>query len=97
MAFCQAGYLEIRLRRMVMFAGTSPWIAGSAPPNMMFSPVASRKLFSIRYGPGPFHPQIACVSMPCPLMLLICQLRIDVSALLRAMPRLLPNCECPWM
>ena len=82
---------------MVMFAGTSPVDRRIAPPNMMFSPEASRKLFSIRYGPGPFHPQIACVSMPCPLMLLIWELRIDVSALLRAMPRLLPNFESPWM
>jgi hypothetical protein len=38
-------------------------------------------LFSIRYGPGPFQPAIACVSTPVPWMPEIYELRIWVSPL----------------
>jgi hypothetical protein len=37
-------------------------MVGSPPPNMMFSPEPSRKLFTILNGPGPFQPMIACDS-----------------------------------
>ena len=37
---------------------------GGEPPNMIFSVAAARKLFSIRYGPGPVQPPIACASAP---------------------------------
>jgi hypothetical protein len=45
-----------------MSLGTRPVITGSFPPNMMFSPDASRWLFRMRYGPGPPVPEIACES-----------------------------------
>src|SRR4051794_36396560 len=54
-------------RRTVISDGTSPGMLGSDPPNSTFSPAASRKLFVIAYGPGPFHPAIACESFPTSL------------------------------
>jgi hypothetical protein len=50
-----------------MSDGTSPGTLGSAPPNITFSPAPSSRLFSIRNGPAPFQPAIACESAPASL------------------------------
>src|SRR5205809_379502 len=64
---------------------------GGAPPNMMFSPVASRWLLMIWYGPGPFQPQIACASYHALLKSDIQELVMFVSREFRATPRMPPT------
>src|SRR4051794_16881541 len=52
------------LPRIVMSEGTRFGTDGSAPPNITDCAAPSRKLFWIRNGPAPFHPPIACESLP---------------------------------
>ena len=47
-----------------MSAGDRAWAFGSPPLNMIFSPEASRWLFTILNGPGPLVPRMACESNP---------------------------------
>ena len=61
-SFFQRNGFAMWFRTTSMSAGTRPGIDGSPPPNMMFSPEASRKLPAILKGPGPFHPEIAWAS-----------------------------------
>ena len=58
----QATGFRIRLCRIEMSLGTRPGIAGSAPPNITFSPAPSSRLSSMTNGPGPFQPPMAWVS-----------------------------------
>src|SRR3954471_4699306 len=48
--------------RIVTSDGDRFWIVAEPPPNRMISAPASRWLFWMRKGPGPFHPASACES-----------------------------------
>src|SRR6478672_10709419 len=81
------GSFQTWFPRIVMSLGERPTIPGSAPPNMTFSPAPARKLFSMRYGPGPFHPSIAWESNPLAWHSLIHELSTAVRAEFSTMQR----------
>src|ERR1041384_6180312 len=84
-------------RRNSTSDGTRSGTRGSAPPNIKFSPAASKKLLTILKGPGPFHPAIAWVSKPTPWHADILESITADDALLRATPRDTSPVEFPWI
>src|ERR1041384_7116426 len=96
-----AGFHETRLaqelRRKSTPHGKRTGPRGSPPPNIKFSPAASKKLLTILKGPGPFHPAIAWVSKPTPWHADILESITADDALLRATPRDTSPVEFPWI